>query len=230
LRNGANTGGFGSQILYCNRIVYVLGTDSQWWRWNNGWIAVGTVDPCGGSSPTPTPTPTPGTESANNTRLPPATQIVDSTGAVWTRTSSGAILRNGASTGGFGSQILYCNRIVYVFGTDSQWWRWNGGWIAVGTVDPCGGSPTPTPTPTPATESTNNTRLPPATQIVDSTGAVWTRTSSGAILRNGVGTGGFGSQILYCNRIVYVFGTDSQWWRWNNAWSAVGIVDPCGGP
>ena len=114
----------------------------------------------GGSTPTPTPTPTPiptptptptsGTESPNNTRLPPATQIIDSTGAVWTRTSNGIILRNGAGTNGAGSQILYCNRIVYVFGDDSQWWRWtNPGWTPVGTVDPCGGI-TPTPTPTPS--------------------------------------------------------------------------------
>jgi endonuclease/exonuclease/phosphatase family metal-dependent hydrolase len=47
-------------------------------------------------------------------------------------------LRNGAGTSGAGSQILYCNRIVYAFGTDSQWYRWSGsGWIAVGTTDPC---------------------------------------------------------------------------------------------
>ncbi len=176
------------------------------------------------------PPPTGQTESANNTRTPPATQIIDSTGAVWTRTSSGAILRNGAGTSGAGSQILYCNRLVYVLGTDSQWYRWNNGWTAVGFVDPCGGGSTPAPTPTPSlTESPSNTRVPTtATQIVDSTGAVWTRTSSGAILRNGQGTSGAGSQILYCNRIVYVFGTDSQWYRWSNGWAAVGAADPCG--
>jgi len=186
-----------------------------------------------GDTPTPTPTPaatpTSGTESANNTRLPPAAQIIDSTGAVWTRTSNGAILRNGVNTSGAGSQILYCNSLVYVFGTDSQWWRWINGWIAVGVVDPCGGGSTSTPTPTSSTESPTNTRVPTATQIVDSTGAVWTRTSNGTILRNSAATGGTGSQILYCNRIVYVFGTDSQWWRWNNGWTPVGPVDPCGG-
>ena len=99
-------------------------------------------------TPTPTPTPTSSQESPHNTRLPPATQIVDSNGHVWTRTSSGAILRNGTNTDGLGSQILYCNRIVYVFGTDLQWWRWTGtGWVPVGTVDPCGGGSTPSPTP-----------------------------------------------------------------------------------
>lgn len=183
----------------------------------------------GGGSPAPTPTPTPGGgESANNTRTPPATQIVDSAGATWTRTSSGTILRNGQGTSGAGSQILYCNRTVYAFGTDSQWYRWNNGWTEVGVVDPCDGS-TPAPTPPPTSESPNNTRLPPATQIVDSAGAAWTRTSSGTILRNGQGTSGAGSQVLYCNRIVYAFGTDSQWYRWSNGWSAIGTSDPCGG-
>ncbi len=174
-------------------------------------------------TPIPTPTPAPGVESPNNTRLPPATQIVDSTGAVWTRSSSGAILRNGGGTGGTGSQILYCSRLVYVFGTDSQWYRWGNGWTAVGPIDPCGGASTP------PTESPNNTRVPPATQIVDSTGAVWTRSSNGAILRNGAGTTGAGSQILYCNRLVYVLGSDNQWYRWSGGWAAIGFVDPCGG-
>jgi hypothetical protein len=183
----------------------------------------------GGSAPAPTPAPG-SSESPNNTRVPTATQIVDSNGAVWTRTSSAAILRNGAGTSGAGSQILYCNRIVYVLGTDWQWWRWNNGWTPIGSIDPCGGS-TAAPTPTPSlTESLNNTRVPStATQLIDSTGAVWTRTSSGAILRNGQGTSGTGSQILYCSRTVYVFGTDSQWYRWSNGWSAIGSGDPCGG-
>ena len=219
LRNGLGTAGAGSQILYCNRIVYALGTDSQWWKWNNGWTGTGFIDPCSGTA-TSSPTLT---ESPNNTRVPTATQIVDSTLAVWTRTSTGSILRNGAGTSGTGSQILYCSRIVYVLGTDSQWWKWNSGWTATGYVDPCSGS---TSTAT-LTESAHNTRLPPATQIVDSNLAVWT-ISNGAILRNGAGTSGAGSQILYCNRVVYVYGTDSNWWRWNNGWYHVGSTDPCG--
>ena len=76
---------------------------------------------------------------------------------MWTRSTNGAILRNGVSAaGGAGSQILYCSRIVYVLGTDSAWWRWQGsGWSRIGTVDPCGGAtPTPTPTPTPPSETT----------------------------------------------------------------------------
>src|SRR5688572_20977772 len=95
-------------------------------------------------SPLPPP-PTPAAESPNNTRVPPATQIVDSNGDVWTRSTNGSILRNGAGTAGTGSEILYCSRIVYVFGTDSQWYRWTNGWVAVGSTDPCADR-TPTPT------------------------------------------------------------------------------------
>ncbi|HEU4770452.1 MAG TPA: hypothetical protein VFS77_24000, partial [Pyrinomonadaceae bacterium] len=61
-----------------------------------------TILPASSGGPTPTPTPSTG-ESPNNTRLPPATQIIDSVGAVWTRTATGAILRNGGGTSGTGS-------------------------------------------------------------------------------------------------------------------------------
>lgn len=103
-----------------------------------------------------TPTPTSITESPNNTRVPPAAQIVDSVSAVWTRTSNGAILRNGLGTAGEGSQILYCNRIVYVFGTDSQWWKWNGGWTPQGTTDPCGAQAPAAPSATAPTNINSN--------------------------------------------------------------------------
>ena len=185
-------------------------------------LAASTGDPS--STPTPTPVSTLPGESPNNTRVPPDIQIVDSTGAIWTRTATGAILRNGAGTGGTGSQILYCSRIVYVLGSDSQWYRWNNGWTGIGFVDPCSGS---SPPPTTLAESANNTRLPPATQIVDGNLSVWT-ISGGAILRNGAGTSGTGSQILYCSRTVYVFGSDSNWWRWSGGWIFTGGSDPCG--
>ena len=227
LRNGVDTGGRGTSLLYCNRLVYVFGLDNQWWRWNGSWAPVGVVDPCGAATPTPTPTPTPATESPNNTRVPPGTRIVDSSGAVWTL-SGQIVLRNGVDTGGRGTPLLYCNHFVYVFGLDNRWWRWSGSWAAIGTVDPCGSSPTPTPTPTPSTESPNNTRVPPGTQIVDSAGAVWTL-SGQIVLRNGVDTGGRGTPLIYCNHLVYVFGQDNQWWRWNGSWAPIGTIDPCGG-
>jgi len=142
-------------------------------------------------TPTPTPTPTPPSgESPNNTRVPPATQIVDSVGVVWTRAADGRILRNGSgAAGGAGSQILYCNRIVYVFGTDSQWWRWNtSGWIPVGTVDPCGGGPTPAPTPTP-----NPTPTPtplPSSNVVLWAAEAPVRVGAWSVVGDGTAAGG----------------------------------------
>ncbi len=60
LRDGTiASGGQGTEILYCSQIIYVLGGDSQWWRWDNGWSEAGFIDPCGGPAATPTPTPSP---------------------------------------------------------------------------------------------------------------------------------------------------------------------------
>lgn len=106
----------------------------------------------GGPTPTPSPSPSPLVESPSGTRVPTdALQIVDDEGVVWTLADNGTILRNGSSAqGGSGSVILYCNHVIYVFGDDSQWWRWSGGWITQGTADPCGATPTPTPDPQPS--------------------------------------------------------------------------------
>lgn len=106
----------------------------------------------------PTVTPTPVTpESANKTSVPPEPQIIDAAGDLWTLLPSGwQVLKNGAETGGIGTWLVYCNRIVYAFGTDSNWWQWTGSsWSHFGLTNPCvitpapspGASPTPTPTP-----------------------------------------------------------------------------------
>jgi hypothetical protein len=60
LRNGVHVGaGYGSIYKWYSRTVYVLGTDSRWYRWvNSSWNLYGSTEP-GGTSPTPTPTPTP---------------------------------------------------------------------------------------------------------------------------------------------------------------------------
>lgn len=106
--------------------------------------------------PSVTPATTPGAESPAGTRIPSAAQIIDSNGDRWTRQSDGVILRSGQGTSGVGSQLVYCNRTVYAFGTDSQWYRWSNGWQAVGVSDPCGGvsSPSPTMSVTPTPQPT----------------------------------------------------------------------------
>jgi hypothetical protein len=57
---------------------------------------------------------------------------------VWTIGANQSILRNGAqAAGGLGSQILWKNTSIYVFGIDNNWWRWDGsGWINVGPTHP----------------------------------------------------------------------------------------------
>ena len=165
--------------------------------------------------------------SLGGTTVPPATQIVDNEGAVWTIGAGQVILRNGVqAAGGYGSQILWKNANVYVFGTDGNWWQWSGnGWLNVGPTTPGGGS-------TGGPASPDGTTVPTtATQIVDNEGAVWTIGAGQVILRNGVqAAGGYGSQILWKNANVYVFGTDGNWWQWSgNGWLNVGPATPGGG-
>jgi hypothetical protein len=169
--------------------------------------------------------------SPDGTRVPSATQIVDGLLAVWT-ISGNQILRNGSATGGYGSQILWYQAAIYVYGTDSNWWRWTGStWSNVGPGDPSGssggggGSGSGGGT---SGVSPSGTRSPSI--IVDNAGATWTIGSGSAILRNGSqANGGYGSQILWYSGVIYVLGTDSNWWRWTGStWSNVGSSDPSG--
>ena len=223
LRNGQQTGGLGTIITWCGGQIHVMGVDNQWWRWTGGgWSPVGTTDPCGGAAPAPPP---PQGTSPDGTRLPPASQIVDASGGTWT-IAGVSILRNGQQTGGLGTIITWCGGQIHVMGVDNQWWRWiGGGWSPVGTTDPCGGA---APAP-PSGTSPDGARLPPASQIVDASGATWT-IAGVSILRNGQQTGGWGTIITWCGGQIRVLGVDNQWWRWTGGgWSPVGTIDPCGG-
>jgi subtilisin family serine protease len=212
LRNGQHAaGGYGSRIVWTDSTIYVLGTDGNWWRWTGGgWTNVGATQPGGGGGNATSP---------DGTVVPPASQIVDAQGAVWTIGAGQTILRNGQhAAAGYGSQILWTNSAIYVFGTDGNWWKWTGGgWTNVGGTP--GGGPGTSP---------NGTTVPPASQIVDAQGGVWTIGGSQMILRNGqLAASGYGSQILWLNGAIYVFGTDSNWYRWTSAgWNNVGPAHP----
>jgi hypothetical protein len=144
---------------------------------------------------------------------------VDTLGAVWTIGSGQAILRNGAqAAGGLGSEILWKSSTIYVLGTDNTWWQWTGsGWFNVGPTQP--GS---------LQVSADGTTVPPATQIVDTVGAVWTIGSGQIILRNGTqAAGGVGTQILWKNSTIYVQSGDGNWWRWTGSgWINLGAAHP----
>ena len=204
LRNNQLTGGYGTKILWTGDTIYVFGTDSNWWQWTGaGWINVGGATPGGNTT---------SGVSADGTMVPTASQIVDDGGAVWTIGSNAVILRNGVqASGGLGTKILWTGNTIYVFGTDSNWWQWTGaGWIQFGSTMP-GGT-------TQSGASPDGTTVPGAIQIVDSNGAIWTIGANAVILRNGSqASGGYGTIILWKSGAVYVFGTDSNWWRWTGS-------------
>ena len=135
LRNGsAAAGGYGTKILWQNSTIYVFGTDNNWWQFTaSGWIK---------SAPSTTGgTSTGGTAlspSADGTTVPTtASQIVDNNGAVWTVGSGSVILRNGLSTYGYGTKILWKSSAIDVYGTDANWYRWTGsGWLNLGPTQP----------------------------------------------------------------------------------------------
>ncbi|MEO8256963.1 MAG: hypothetical protein ABI868_06410 [Acidobacteriota bacterium] len=224
LRNGTPAGGgYGSQILWYQGVIYVLGTDANWWRWTgSAWSNVGPT------SPSPQAPPPSGGSSASpdGTRVPGAASIIDNALNVWTIGSEQVILRNGAPAGGgYGSQILWYQGVVYVLGTDANWWRWTGSaWSIIGPTSPSSEGP-------PASgsgASPDGTRVPGAASVIDDALNVWTIGSGQAILRNGTqADGGWGTQILWYQGVVYVFGTDARWWRWTGStWDVFGSSAP----
>ncbi len=166
------------------------------------------------------------TTSPDGTMVPPATQIVDASSAVWTIGANAVILRNGVhAAGGYGSKILWSGGATYVFGTDGNWWKWTGsGWTNVGPTQPGGTAPNPT------SPSPDGTMVPPASQIMDAQGAKWTIGLPNVILRNGSqAAGGLGSQILWYAGSIYVYGTDANWWKWmGSSWMNTGSTKPGG--
>jgi hypothetical protein len=233
LRNGVSAaGGSGVRILWSGGSIYVLSsTGGSWWKWlGAGWSNVGATQPGGTVTPPPATPPPTATTSPDGTSVPTATQIVDAVGAVWTL-HGGAVLRNGVSAvGGSGVKILWSGGSIYVLSsTGGSWWKWLGaGWTNVGATQP-GGTVTPPTTPPPTgVTSPDGTQAPPAAQIVDAQGAVWTL-SGQVVLRNGAAAaGGTGFRLLWLRGTIYVLGSDnSRWWRWTgSSWTYFGTTQP----
>jgi hypothetical protein len=140
-----------------------------------------TVSPSPTATATPiaTPTATPLATSPDNTRVPPATQLVDSTFGIWTLVN-GIMSRNSIDSGGRGSLILWFSGQVYAIGTDGNWWRYVSGveWTRV-AGDPAV-QVTPTPTPTPTVSPTPSPSPSPVTFCRSGT-----RPAGGCVCRNG---------------------------------------------
>jgi hypothetical protein len=102
---------------------------------------IGAYEFSGGSAapaPPASPPPSGSTASADGTRVPDASSIVDNSLAVWTLGSGREILRNGVqAAGGYGFQILWYQGNIYVVGDDSRYWRWTGStWTFASATDP----------------------------------------------------------------------------------------------
>jgi len=88
-----------------------------------------------------------GTASPSGATIPSATQIIDSSGKVWT-VSGGLIYENGALAGyskGV-TLLLYENNIIYQENSAGGWWSWTGStWASSSDPRPptISGSPTP---------------------------------------------------------------------------------------
>ncbi|CAB3776390.1 hypothetical protein LMG28614_00205 [Paraburkholderia ultramafica] len=140
------------------------------------------------------------TASASGTAIPPASLIIDSSGATWTL-SGGSVYRNGAKAGATSgvTLMLYINNNVYHQG-NGQFYSWNGsGWVWCN--DPrLGGT------------SADGTTLPAASYIIDKTGAIWTLVN-GVIYCNGktVGNTGGVSLVLWYGGKIWHIG-NGQWY------------------
>jgi hypothetical protein len=162
-------------VLVAGGYSFVWGEGPWWWRSASAELYFGATVP-GGQLASP-----------DGTTVPTATQIVDNSAVIWTIGSNEAILRNGVqAAGGWGSKILWTSNTIYVLGIDSNWWQWTGSnWLNVGPTTPGGsGGTSPDGTLVPTT----------ATQIVDTSGAIWTIGTNQAVLRNGVQAAGGGGR------------------------------------
>ena len=83
--------------------------------------------------------------SASGTTIPPAAQVVDLNGGVWTVDGNLLCYLNGAQAGNCKrvQTLLWYQGNIYVGSTVGTWWQWNGsGWTQI-AGDPRTGSPPP---------------------------------------------------------------------------------------
>src|SRR6202035_4345978 len=119
------------------------------------------------------------TPSGSGTIIPSATQIIDASGNIWTLSSTKAVLENGMAAGYTANValLLYYNSVVYQENTAGGWWDWNGsGWTGV-SGNPSTGAGAGTGSGSGSVSGTGTT-IPPAPQIIDASGNIWTLSST----------------------------------------------------
>jgi hypothetical protein len=205
--NGTQAGNCNSvqTLLFYQGSIYVDSTFATWWQWNgSGWTQIA-ADPVA--------------TSASGTTIPPAAQIVDSNGGAWT-VNGGLCYLNGVQAGNCNSvrTLLFYRNNIYVDSTFATWWQWNGsGWTQI-AADPVA--------------SASGTTIPPAAQIVDSNGGVWT-VNGGLCYLNGVQAGNCNSvqTLLFYQNNIYVDSTFGTWWQWNGSgWTQIAGDPRTGSP
>ncbi len=214
--NGSHAGSSANTalLLYYNGVIYTQNNQGNWWSWNGSTFVGVSGDPRGGSA------------SASGTTIPAATQIIDGSGNVWT-VSGGAIYENGTHAGSSANTalLLYYNGVIYTQNNQGSWWSWNGSTFVGASGDPRGSAPSGTG----VAASASGTTIPSATQIVDSSGNVWT-VSGGAIYENGnhAGSSANTALLLYYNSVIYTQNNQGNWWSWNGSTFAGVSGDPRG--
>jgi hypothetical protein len=147
--------------------------------------------------------PAAGATTVNGTTIPTATQIIDSSGNVWT--VSGGVYENGTLvTPTAVTLLMYDNDIIYQEDGAGIWWTWNGTtWVL---------STNPTLVASPA-----GTSLPTANQITDGSGNVWAVSSAG-VYENGLLVNQTTiTQLLFDNGAIYLQDSAGIWWSWNGS-------------
>lgn len=163
---------------------------------------------CGGGTPGQhNPPPPPPPPSLSSTSIPPAKQIVDSNGGVWTIDSGNHCLLNGSyASGGCGSNVqymLYYKGAVYYVGTGS-WYRWNGSSFTLIAADPRG--------------SANGTVVPISPQITDDNGGVWTLVSGSCYLNAApIGSCSNVQELYWYGGKLYAYDLSGHWSVWNGS-------------
>jgi hypothetical protein len=156
------------------------------------------------------------TTSANNTTIPSASSITDSSGNVWTLTS-GLIYENGVHDPGTYNVtlVLWYGNTLYAKNTSGIYYqRANGTWVQC--PDPHLGGTSP-----------DSTAIPPAAYIIDKRSVQWTL-SNGYIYKNGVKDPGPSnvSLVLWYGGMIYHCGTGGQFYVWTWAAKWVACTDP----
>ncbi|HEY2748889.1 MAG TPA: cellulase family glycosylhydrolase [Polyangia bacterium] len=150
--------------------------------------------------------------------------ITDAAGNVWSLSSSGTIMENGSAVAGGGgtAQLTYVAATQTIWGQDASsgnWYSWSGGnWVGPSSTSPIQSCQVVLTTTS-------------GGSITDASGNVWTLSSSGTVMDNGVAVAGGGgtARLTYVAATQTIWGQDANSGNWY-AWSGGNWVGPSSSP